>query len=355
VEGGDLSADGHFGTLCSDWLAEYLGAARVMLTPSCTAALELATAVLGLGPGDEVVMPSFTSAGTAVAVLRSGATPVFADIEPGTLNLDPAAVAEALTARTRAIVPVHYAGVACDMESLGDLARERELAIVEDAAHATGATWRGSRLGAIGDMGCLSFHGTKNLSCGEGGALILREARHAERAETLRNKGTNRRQFLDGVVPEYTWVDRGGSFLTSELNAAVLWAQLESLETITTRRRELWDAYHGLLSGLEQEGRLRRPEVPADRWHNAHIYHVLLSDRSERERVSKALAGGGIEASFHFVPLHSSPAGRRFGRVSGDMAITDAAADRLLRLPLWVGMTHEDVSRVADDLVAALA
>jgi dTDP-4-amino-4,6-dideoxygalactose transaminase len=241
------------------------------------------------------------------------------------------------------------------MEALGDLARERGLALVEDAAQAAGATWRASKLGAIGDMGCLSFHGTKNLSCGEGGALILGDAGEIDRAEALRQKGTNRKQFLDGHVGEYTWVDRGGSYVMSELSAAVLWEQLESLEEITARRLELWDAYHDLLDGLEQEGALQRPVVPADRGHNAHIYHVRLSSRTERDRVAGALAGRGIEAAFHFVPLHSSPAGRRFGRAAGDMTTTEDAAARLLRLPLWVGMRNEDVERVADGLTAALA
>ena len=354
IERGDLSANGAFTEQCTTWLEEHLGAARVLLTPSCTAALDLAAGLVGLQEGDEVVMPSFTSVSTAVAVTRSGATAVFADIDPATLNLDPSAAADAVTPRTRAIAPVHYAGVACDMEAFGNIARDQGMVLVEDAAHAVGATWRGARLGAVGDLGCLSFHETKNLSCGEGGALILRDADLVDRAEILQNKGTNRKQFLSGQADHYTWVDHGASYLMSELNAAFLWGQLERLGDLTARRLAIWHAYHDLLAGLEQTGALRRPVVPADCGHNAHIYHVLLSDRAQRDRVIATLAGAGIETAFHYVPLHSSPAGRRFGRVAGDMTTTEQVADRLLRLPLWVGMTGEDVERVVDGLTAAL-
>jgi dTDP-4-amino-4,6-dideoxygalactose transaminase len=355
IDHGDLSAGGAFGRRCAGWLEDHLGAARVLLTPSCTAALELAAALLGLRAGDEVVMPSFTSVSTAVAVSRSGATPVFADIEPGTLNLDPAAAAEAVTPRTRAIVPVHYAGVACDMEALGDLARERGLALVEDAAHGAGATWRGAPLGAIGDLGCLSFHGTKNLSCGQGGALILRDPTLVDRAEVIQDKGTNRSQFLNGRVDHYTWVDEGASHLMSELNAAFLWAQLESLTEITAARLAIWRSYHEQLADLEQGGALTRPVIPADREPNAHIYYVLLNDKAQRDHASRVLAECGIEATFHYVPLHSSPAGRRYGRTCGRMGVTDKVADRLLRLPLWIEMDDDDVERVVDGLTDALA
>lgn len=355
IEGGDLSAHGPYSERCTSWLEEHLGAARVLLTPSCTAALELAAMLAGLEAGDEVVMPSFTSVSTALAISRSGATPVFADIEPGTLNLDPAAAAAAVTSRTRAVVPVHYAGVACDMEAFGALAAEHGLILIEDAAHGVGATWRDAGLGAIGDLGCLSFHETKNLSCGEGGALIIRDAARVDRAEILQDKGTNRRQFLEGRVDRYTWVDRGGSYLMSELNAAFLWGQFERIDEITERRLELWHAYQDSLAGLEAEGLVRRPVVPGDCGHNAHVYYVILSDREERDRVMVALACRGIEAAFHFVPLHSSPAGRSIGRTSGDMFVTDKMSDRLLRLPLWSGMTDGDVARVADGLSAALA
>jgi dTDP-4-amino-4,6-dideoxygalactose transaminase len=355
IERGDVSAHGPFSERCASWLEEHLGAARVLLTPSCTAALELAAMLVDLQAGDEVVMPSYTSVSTALAISRSGATPVFTDIDPCTMNLDPAAAADAVTSRTRAIVPVHYAGVACDMEALGALAAEHGLVLIEDAAHGVGATWRDAGLGAIGDLGCLSFHETKNISCGEGGALIIRDAALVDRAEILQNKGTNRRQFLEGRVDRYTWLDRGGSYLMSELNAAFLWGQFERIGEITERRLDLWHAYQDALAGLEAEGVVRRPLVPGDRGHNAHVYYVLLSDRAERDRVMAALADLGIEASFHFVPLHSSPAGRSTGRTSGDMVVTDEMSDRLLRLPLWSGMTDGDVARVADALSAALA
>jgi dTDP-4-amino-4,6-dideoxygalactose transaminase len=300
-------------------------------------------------------MPSFTSVSTALGIARSGATPVFADIDPETLNLAPAAAASAVTARTRALVPVHYAGVACDMEALGEIARRNGLALVEDAAQAVASTWRGTPLGAIGDLGCLSFHGTKNVSCGEGGALIVRDSGLIEAAEVLRNKGTNRTDFLAGRVGEYTWVDRGGSYLLSELNAAFLWGQLEALDEITARRLELWNAYYHLLEALERAGSLRRPVVPAESGHNAHAFPVLLDDRAHRDRVIGALDDRGIQASFHFVPLHSSPAGRRFGRTRGDMTTTDDVAGRLLRLPLWVGMGVAGVERVVEALTGTLA
>jgi dTDP-4-amino-4,6-dideoxygalactose transaminase len=351
---GDLSAGGPFNDRCTLWLERHLGAARVLLTPSCTAALELAGGLLDLRPGDEVVMPSFTSVSTALAITSCGATPVFADIDPETLNLDPMAVRRALSSRTRAIVPVHYAGVACDMDVLFSIAAEHGLSIVEDAAHCANATWRGKPLGAIGDLGCLSFHETKNISCGEGGALIIRDLALVERAQILQEKGTNRKLFREGREDHYTWVDAGASFLMSELNAAFLWGQLERLTEITTRRLAIWDAYHDALAPLEQSGAVSRPAVPADREHNAHIYHVLLDGPAERERVIEALSARGVEATFHYVPLHSSPAGRRFGRTDGDMAVTDQVAGRLLRLPLWVGMTAADVERVVEGLTIAL-
>jgi dTDP-4-amino-4,6-dideoxygalactose transaminase len=351
---GDLSAGGPFNDRCALWLERHLGAARVLLTPSCTAALELAGGLLDLQPGDEVVMPSFTSVSTALAITSYGATPVFADIDPDTLNLDPKAARRALTSRTRAIVPVHYAGVACDMDALCSMAGEHGLSIVEDAAHCANATWRGEPLGAIGDLGCLSFHETKNISCGEGGALVIRETALIERAQILQDKGTNRRPFLEGREAHYTWVDRGASFLMSELNAAFLWGQLERLREITTQRLAIWNAYHDALAPLEQSGAVRRPTVSGDREHNAHIYYVLLDGPAERERAIETLGARGVEATFHYVPLHSSPAGRRFGRADGDMAVTDAVAGRLLRLPLWVGMTHADVERVVEGLTVAL-
>jgi dTDP-4-amino-4,6-dideoxygalactose transaminase len=355
IEGGDLSADGDFSERCARRLEDQLGAARVLLTPSCTSALELAAALIDLGPGDEVVMPSFTSVSTALAFTRSGATPVFADIEQGTLNLCPAAAEAAITSRTRAIVPVHYAGVACDMEALGKLARSHGLALVEDAAHGAGASWQGRPLGSIGDIGCLSFHETKNLSCGEGGALVLRDGALVDRAEIVRDKGTNRRQFLQGRAGRYTWVDTGASHLMSELNAAFLLGQLEWLGEITERRLAIWRAYHERLAGLERDGGLLRPVVPAGCAPNAHVYWVLLPDRAQRDNAIRVLAGRGVEATFHYVPLHSSPAGRRLGRAGGELATTDDVAGRLLRLPLWIGMDDRDVGRVADGLAAALA
>jgi dTDP-4-amino-4,6-dideoxygalactose transaminase len=355
MEGGHLSANGPFTERCTGWLEEHLGAARVLLTSSCSAALEFAAELAGLGPGDEVVMPSFTSVATASAVVRRGATPVFADIRPDTLNLDESAVAEAVTARTRAIVPVHYAGVACEMQALGAIAQEHRLLVIEDAAHGVDSTYRGRPLGAIGDAGCLSFHEKKNLSCGEGGALILRDERWVDRSEILQETGTNRRAFLRGRVDRYTWVDIGSSCLLSEISAAVLWAQLQSAADITARRLEVWQAYHSRLGGLERAGRLRRPIVPDDRGFNAHIYYLLLPGRGARDRAIATLAARGIGAAFHYVPLHSSPAGRRHGRIHRELSTTERVSDSLVRLPLWPDMTDDNVDRVVEGVAAALA
>jgi dTDP-4-amino-4,6-dideoxygalactose transaminase len=355
MESGHVAGNGPFTERCTTWLEEHLGATHVLLTSSGAAALEFAAELAGLGPGDEVVMPSFTSVATASAVVRRGATPVFADIRPDTLNLDESAVAEALSARTRAIVPVHYAGVACEMEALGAIAQEHGLLVIEDAAHCVGSTYRGRPLGAIGDAGCLSFHEKKNVSCGEGGALILRDERWVDRSEILQQTGTNRREFLRGRIDGYTWVDIGSSCLLSEISAAVLWAQLQSTAEITARRLETWRAYQSRLDGLELAGRLRRPIVPDDRGSNAHIYYLLMADRGARDHVIATLAARGIGAAFHYVPLHSSPAGRRHGRIHGELSTTERVGDSLVRLPLWPDMTDGDVDRVVEGVTAALA
>jgi dTDP-4-amino-4,6-dideoxygalactose transaminase len=353
LERGWTGGNGPCGEHCQALLHELTGARRVLLTHSCTGALEMSALLAGVGPADEVILPSFTFASTANAFVLRGATPVFVDVEPATLNIDPARVADAITERTRVVVAVHYGGVASDMDALGALAREHGLVLVEDAAQCVGASLDGRALGAIGDLGALSFHETKNVSCGEGGALLVNDERWAERAEILQEKGTNRQRFVRGEVDHYTWVDVGSSFLMSDVTAALLAEQLERVAEITAARRAIWDAYHAAFAALERAGVVRRPVIPAGARHNAHLYRLMLADRAARDALIAALAADGVSAYFHYVPLHSSPAGRRFGRVHGPIDVTDAAAERLVRLPLWVGMTRDDVERVAQGVAAA--
>jgi dTDP-4-amino-4,6-dideoxygalactose transaminase len=306
-----------------------------------------------VGPGDEVIMPSFTFSSTANAFVLRGATPVFVDVDPDTLNVDPQRVADAITLQTRVIVAMHYGGIGCDMDALGVLAREHGLLLVEDAAQGVGAALDGRALGAIGDVGTLSFHETKNISCGEGGALLVNDARLAERAEILQEKGTDRQRFARGEVSHYTWVDVGSSFVMSDVVAALLSEQLERVAEVTAARLAIWDAYHAAFEPLEQAGVVRRPVVPAGAQHNAHLYRLMLPDRAARDAVIARLAADGISAYFHYVPLHSAPAGRRFGRVHGPIDVTEAAAGTLVRLPLWVGLDDDDVARVAQGVAAA--
>ncbi len=351
IAAGHISASGPFTERCERELETQLGAARVLLTPSCTAALELAAMLLDIGPGDEVVMPSFTFTSTANAFALRGAVPVFVDIREDTLNLDEQFVEAAITSRTRAIVPVHYAGVGCEMEPLLDVAERHGLAIVEDAAHAAMASHRGRPLGTFGRLGTLSFHETKNLTCGEGGALIVSDPALVSRAEVLRDKGTNRSAFLRGEVDRYTWVDLGSSMGLSDLNAAFLWAQLRDGGAITAARLRIWQRYHDAFAELESAGLVRRPVIPPSSDHNAHMYYLLLEDRAQRDGFIAALRGRGVDAVFHYVPLHSSPAGRRLGRASGSLARTSRLSERVVRLPLWAAMTGATCDRV----VAAVA
>jgi dTDP-4-amino-4,6-dideoxygalactose transaminase len=341
-----LSGNGPFTELCSRWLAEQLGSERALLTFSCSSALEMAMLVAGIGPGEEAIVPSYTFPTTAGAVALRGAVPVFVDIRPDTLNLDERLIEQAITPRTRAIVPVHYAGVGCDMDAIAALAARHGLAVIEDAAQGISASYRDRPLGALGDLGCLSFHETKNLTCGEGGALLVNRAEWVERAEILQEKGTNRSQFLRGQVDKYTWVDLGSSFLTSEINAAFLWAQIQHSAKILERRMAIWNVYNERFAALEERGVLRRPTIPADRTHNAHMYYLLLPTRGARDRFIKRLASRRVEAHFHYIPLHSSIAGRRFGRAAGELPVTDRISDTLVRLPLFVSMSTEDVERV---------
>ncbi len=343
---GHLSGGGGYTARCEAELERRLGVPRVLLTPSGTAALELAAMLLDVGPGDEVIMPSFTFPSTANAFALRGATPVFVDIREDTLNVDERLVEAAITPRTRAIVPVHYAGVACEMDALAAVAERHDLVLIEDAAQALLSAHRGRPLGGLGGLAALSFHETKNVTCGEGGALVLGAPALVRRAEIIRDKGTDRAAFFRGEVDRYTWVGLGSSFALSDVNAAFLWAQLEEVEAITRARLALWQRYDEGLAVLEAQGLLRRPVVPAHATHNAHMYYVLLGESVPRAAFLDELRARGVDAVFHYVPLHSSPAGRELGRASGTLSVTSRQSERLVRLPLWTGMEDALVDRV---------
>lgn len=336
-----VSGDGTFSKRCSAWLEEQVGARRALLTHSCTAALEMAALLCDLGPGDEVIMPSFTFVSTANAVALRGAVPVFVDIRHDTLNIDERLIEAAITPRTKAIFVVHYAGVACEMDAVMKIARRHDLFVVEDAAQALRASYHGRPLGSIGDFAAVSFHETKNFISGEGGALLLNAPEYVDRAEILREKGTNRSSFARGEVDKYSWVDLGSSFLPSDIIAAFLWAQFEQADSLHLRRRALWDRYHEGFQSLEKEGLVRRPIIPDGCEHNAHLYYLLLPDFSARNSLIDSLRGRKIYAPFHYVPLHSAPAGLKLARTHGSLAVTDDVASRLLRMPLWHAMTDE--------------
>lgn len=352
ARGGHLSGDGEFTRRCSEWFVEHLGCRHALLTHSCTAALELAAIVSGVGEGDEVIIPSFTFVSTANAFVLRGAVPVFVDIRPDNLNLDERGIEAALTPRTRAIVPMHYAGVGCDMDRIQSIASKHGLIVIEDAAQALLATYKGRNLGTIGDLGCLSFHDTKNVICGEGGALLFRDATFVERAEIVREKGTNRKAFFRGAVDKYSWVDIGSSYLPGEITAAFLFAQLECAQRITRRRLDLCRAYRERLAWLEKERLLALPGSSPDSVDTGHIFYVLTRSITEREALRQYLLADQIHAVTHYVPLHSSAAGRRYGRVSGTMEVTDQVADTLLRLPLFNEISEAQLDRVTDRIGA---
>jgi len=351
---GHLSAGGEFTLRCCRWLEERTGSHKALLVHSATAALEMAAILLEIESGDEVIMPSFNFVSAANAVVLRGGTPVFVDIRPDTLNLNEAVLDEAVTSRTKAVVPVHYAGVPCEMDEISAAAERQGLKVVEDAAQALGSTYRGRPAGNLGDLAALSFHETKNLTSGEGGALLVNAPGSVQRAEILRDKGTDRSRFFRGEVDKYSWVDLGSSYGLSELNAAFLWAQLEAAETLNAGRLRAWWLYHEALESLEEDGLLRRPSIPEHVRHNAHIYFVLLSGLDERTRVLQELNGRGISAVFHYAPLHSSTGGRRYGRVHASLDTTEDVADRLVRLPLWDGIDEGQILQVVDALAAAL-
>ncbi|MBN9355087.1 dTDP-4-amino-4,6-dideoxygalactose transaminase [Herbaspirillum huttiense] len=351
---GKLAGDGPYTAKCHAWLQERTASHKVLLTHSCTAALEMAALLLDIQPGDEIIMPSYTFVSTANAFVLRGGIPVFVDIREDTLNLDERLIEQAITSRTRAIVPVHYAGVACEMDAILAIARQHGLHVVEDAAQGVMSTYKGRALGAIGDLGAYSFHETKNVISGEGGALLVNQPALAQRAEIIREKGTDRSRFFRGEVDKYTWQEVGSSFLPGELIAAFLWAQLEGADAITDARLAAWHRYDEQLAQAEQDGLLRRPVVPDGCVHNAHMYYVIVPQAGQRQQVLDALKQEGIGAVFHYVPLHSSPAGLRYGRVSGAMDITDLQSERLIRLPLWAGLTVQQQDKVIDILTSTL-
>ena len=314
----------------------------------------MAALLADIGPGDEVIVPSFAFPSLANAVALRGATPVFVDIRADTLNLDEHLVEGAITPRSKAIAPIDYAGVGCEMNSLLEIARGHDLVLIEDAAQGYRASYRDRPIGSLADVACLSFHETKNVMCGEGGALLVNRPEWVERAEIIQEKGTNRSAFFRGQVDKYTWVDVGSSYVVSDINAAFLWAQFEQAREITDARMKIWEAYHAGLEELESAERIRRPVVPAECAHNAHMYYVLLGQGADRDRFIASLASAGVNAVFHYVPLHTSPAGRSLGRVSGSLDVTDDVSERLVRLPLWVGMDGSTIDQVLSAVSAAL-
>jgi dTDP-4-amino-4,6-dideoxygalactose transaminase len=352
--GGRLAGDGPFTKRCHGWLEARTTCAKALLTHSCTAALEMAALLLNIQPGDEIIMPSYTFVSTANAFVLRGGVPVFVDIREDTLNLDERLIEAAITPRTRAIVPVHYAGVGCEMDTIMAIAKRHGLRVVEDAAQGVMANYKGRPLGGIGDLGAYSFHETKNVISGEGGALLVNDPELALRAEIIREKGTDRSRFFRGEVDKYTWQEVGSSFLPGELIAAFLWAQFEEADRITQERLASWQRYHERLEPLEAAGLLRRHFVPDSCQHNAHMYYVLLAPEIDRQKVLDEFRRKGIASVFHYVPLHSSPAGRRYGRAHGALEVTDRQSERLVRLPLWMGLAAEQHEKVLDVLKAAL-
>lgn len=338
---GHLSGDGPFTKACHQWLREKTGAAKALLTHSCTSALEIAALLLNLQPGDEVILPSYTFVSTANAFALRGAVPVFVDIREDTLNIDESLIEDAITPRTKAICVVHYAGVSCEMDSIMAIAEKHGLVVIEDAAQGIMSTYKGRPLGTIGELGALSFHETKNIISGEGGALLCRDADHGDRAEIIREKGTNRSRFFRGQVDKYTWVDIGSSYLPGEITAAFLAAQMDGATEITRRRLAIWERYHSWAEDHEKTGLLRRPVVPKECEHNAHMYYILLPTLEARSEFIARMKDEGIQTVFHYIPLHSAPMGERIGRSVGDLPITRSQSERLVRLPLWVGVEDQ--------------
>lgn len=346
IESHKICGDGDFTKKCSAWLEEKTKSSKVLLTTSCTHATEMAALLCDIQPGDEVIMPSYTFVSTADAFVLRGAVPVFVDIRPDTMNIDEKLIEKAITKKTKAIVPVHYAGVACEMDTIMDIARRHNLFVIEDAAQGVMSTYKGQALGTIGDYGCYSFHETKNYSMGEGGALLIKNEDMIEYAEILREKGTNRSKFFRGQIDKYTWVNYGSSYLPSELNAAYLYAELESADIINENRLKSWNRYHRAFEGLEEKGLIQRPFIPEGCVHNAHMYYIKTKNLEERTRLIAFLKEHEVMAVFHYIPLHSAPAGRKFGRFSGEDRYTTRESERLARLPLYYGLSEQDQDKV---------
>jgi dTDP-4-amino-4,6-dideoxygalactose transaminase len=338
-----LSGDGEFTRKCSDWLEQRLGGHKALLTHSCTAALEMMALLADIRPGDEIIMPSYTFVSTANAFVLRGGVPVFVDIRPDTLNIDETKIEAAITPRTKGIMVVHYAGVGCGMDTIMTIARRHGLLVFEDAAQGIMSTYKGRPLGSIGQLAALSFHETKNIIAGECGALIVNDPALVERAEIIREKGTNRSQYFRGQVDKYTWIDLGSSFLPGEIVAAFLLAQMDEADTLTRRRLDMWSTYHQWFESIEKSGKVRRPIVPRECGHNAHMYYLLLPDLAARTEFIARLDERGVQGVFHYVPLHSSPLGQQVGRTHGDMSNTSSLSERLVRLPLWLGLESEQV------------
>lgn len=348
VKNQKICGDGVFTKQCNAWIEEKFHAQKALLTTSGTTALEMATLLCDLKEGDEVILPSYTFSSTATSVVLTGATLVFVDIRPDTMNIDETKIEAAITSKTKAIIAVHYAGVACEMDTIMDIARRHNLLVIEDAAQGVMSTYKGRALGTIGDFGCYSFHETKNYSMGEGGAIIINNPEYNERAEILREKGTNRAKFFRGQVDKYTWVDYGSSYLPSDLNAAYLWAQLEKADEINNNRLESWNKYYSALKPLENQGLIELPVIPNECEHNAHMFYVKLKNLKERTEFIKYLKENGVQSSFHYVPLHSAPAGIKFGRFDGEDQYTTIESERLTRLPMYYGLTNEDQGKVIE-------
>lgn len=347
---GKLSGDGPFTKECHSWLEQHFLCSKALLTHSCTAALEMAALLLDIKPGDEIIMPSYTFVSTANAFVLRGGIPVFVDIRPDTLNIDEEKIESAITTKTRAIVPVHYAGVACEMDTILKIAKQYELSVIEDAAQGVMSSYKGRALGCIGDLGAFSFHETKNVISGEGGALLINDPILALRAEIIREKGTDRSQFFRGEVDKYTWQEVGSSYLPGEITAAFLWAQLQEAEIITQQRMSCWNIYHHLLESLEMKGYFQRPKVPENCLHNAHMYYIVLRKEIDRQYVINELKKHNISSVFHYVPLHSSPAGLKYGRAHGSLDVTNRQSEGLIRLPLWIGITLEQQKYIVEVL-----
>ncbi len=343
-----ICGDGPFTQRCDAWIEEHFNARKSLLTTSGTTALEMAAILCGIKPGDEVILPSFTFSSTATAFVLVGAKLVFVDIRPDTMNIDESKIEAAITARTRAIVVVHYAGVACEMDTIMDIAHHYDLKVVEDAAQGVMSTYKGKALGTIGDFGCYSFHETKNYSMGEGGAILVNDTSCVERAEIIREKGTNRSRFLRGQVDKYTWVDYGSSYLPSDINAAYLWGQLEMAEAINRDRLATWRSYWDGLKPLAEGGKLELPLIPEGCEHNAHMFYVKLEDLQQRTEFISYLRDHGVQSTFHYIPLHSSPAGKHYGRFAGMDEFTTRESNRLTRLPMYYGLSKEDRATVVD-------